>query len=403
MSAPRATAVGATALTAAFLIVAVVAFVPAAAQVLLDFTEGERAAIARHGPWPPVPDRDPSNRVSGESAAIEFGRLLFFDPALSADGRIACATCHRPDRGWTDGEPVSTGLARGVRNTIGLANQRLNRWFGWDGANDSLWAQSIRPLLDPVEMGSTPAAVAAHLRREPELRCRFRAAFGAEPGADDEGVLVDAAKALAAFQETIVSAPTPFDRFRDALERGDAPAASRYPIEAQRGLRLFINRGQCHLCHFGPNFTNGEFGDVGLPFFIRPGVVDPGRHGGIRRLKASPFSLLGRFNDASDPAVSVATRHVALEHRNFGEFRVPSLRELGRTAPYMHSGAVASLRDVVRHYSDLDEDRLHADGERILRRLDLTSGEVDDVVAFLRTLTADEAPAAAAPRGSRCE
>ncbi|MBM3522389.1 MAG: hypothetical protein FJX57_05480, partial [Alphaproteobacteria bacterium] len=222
---------------AAALLAALVAWPSnAQAQRLLDFTEEERASVARHGPWPPDFERDPSNRVSGDPAAIELGRLLFFAPLLSVDGRIACATCHRADRGWTDGERTSTGLARGVRNAIGLANQRLNRWFGWDGANDSLWAQSLRPLLDPSEMGSTPAAVAAHLRREPELRCHYRAAFGNEPGADDEVILVDAAKALAAFQETIVSARTPFDRFRDSLQRGDAPDAANYPMEAQRGL-----------------------------------------------------------------------------------------------------------------------------------------------------------------------
>lgn len=365
------------------------------AAALLDFSAAEREAIAQHGPWPVAWTGDPSNRVSRNAAAIALGRMLFFDPRLSANGQVACATCHRPDRGWADGVPVSTGLARGDRNAPGLANARLHRWFGWDGAQDSLWAQSLRPLLDPREMGMTLGAVAAHLRAEPALRCRYRAAFGTSPGDDDERVFVDAGKALGAFQETIVSAPTAFDRFRDALARGDDAAAAAYPATAQRGLRLFIGRGQCSVCHFGPNFTNGEFGDVGLPFFVGPGAVDPGRHGGIRRLKASPYSLTGHFSDATDPTVAQATAFVAPAHRNFGEFRVPSLRELTRTAPFMHNGALPDLHAVARHYSELDEDRLHADGERILRRLDLTDGDIADLVEFLRSLSAEETPQAA--------
>ena len=375
--------------------------IAAQAQALLDFTAAERRAIAQHGPWPVAWHGDPTNRVSTASAAIELGRLLFFDPGLSANGQVACVTCHRPDRGWADGRPVSTGLTRVDRNAPGLANMRLQRWFGWDGAHDSLWSQSLRPLLDPREMGMSVAAIATHLRSEPELRCRYRAAFGKAPGDDDERAVVNLGKALAAFQETIVSAPTAFDLFRDALGRDDAAAAA-YPIAAQRGLRLFIGRGRCNLCHFGSSFSNGEFGDVGIPFFTRPGEVDPGRHGGIKRLQASPYSRLGRFSDTSDPTFARATEHVELTHRNFGEFRVPSLRELTRTAPYMHNGSLADLPAVVRHYSELNEDRLHADGERILRRLDLTPAEIDDLVAFLESLTAVEPPDAAPGAADTC-
>ncbi len=371
------------------------------AQALLDFTDAERRAIAQHGPWPIAWRGDPTNRVSTTPAAIELGRLLFFDPGLSANGRVACATCQRPDRGWTDGAPTSTGLARGDRNAPGLANVRLHRWFGWDGAHDSLWSQSLRPLLEPREMGMTRATIAGHLRSEPSLICRYRAAFGAAPVDEDERVSVNIGKALAAFQETIVSATTAFDLFRDALGRGDA-AAAEYPIAAQRGLRLFIGRGQCNLCHFGPNFSNGEFGDVGIPYFTRPGEVDPGRHGGIKRLQASPYSRLGRFSDTTDQTLARATAHVDLTHRSFGEFRVPSLRELTRTAPYMHDGSLPDLPSVVRHYSELNEDRLHVDGERILRRLELAPAEIDDLVAFLRSLTTADPPEAAPVTDDAC-
>jgi cytochrome c peroxidase len=224
------------------------------------------------------------------------------------------------------------------------------------------------------------------MREDPEYACRYRKAFGEAPGSDDEAVLASVGKALAAFQETLASGRTPFDEFRDALERGDRATAARYPLAAQRGLRIFVGKGVCNACHFGPGFTNGEFHDVGVPFFIRGGV-DPGRHGGIRRLKDGPFNLLGRHNDDRSGAAATRTKHVALEHRNFGEFKVPSLRNVALTAPYMHNGSLATLGDVVRHYSELNLDRLHADGESLLRPLRLSAGESADLVAFLESLS----------------
>jgi cytochrome c peroxidase len=199
--------------------------------------------------------------------------------------------------------------------------------------------------------------------------------------------LADVGKALAAFQETLVTGRTPFDDFRDALARNDPEAAARYPLAAQRGLRLFIGRGNCSVCHFGPNFSNGEFADVGIPFFIGTGKVDPGRYGGIEKLKRNRFNLLGPFSDDPTRRTATSTRYVEAQHRNFGEFRVPSLRNVARTSPYMHNGRLATLRDVVKHYSEIDLDRLHADGERILKPLHLNEKEIEDLIAFLESLT----------------
>ena len=205
-------------------------------------------------------------------------------------------------------------------------------------------------------------------------------------------MLVNIAKALAAFQETIVTGRTPFDDFRDALERSDAQAMSRYPLAAQRGLQIFVGKGNCNVCHFGPNFTSGEFEDVGVPHFAEKGRVDSGRYGGIAALLASPFNLLGSHNDNPDKAAGLPTRHVEQLHRNWGEFRVPSLRNVSLTAPYMHNGSLATLRDVVRHYSELDEERLHGhEGARLVRPLRLTPQEAADLVAFLETLSEDGA------------
>jgi len=373
---------------------------PVAPAGLARFSDVEVQRILRHGPWPPPWAPDPSSRVSGRAAAAALGERLFFDPRLSGGGTVSCATCHRPERRFTDGRPRAEGLAAVDRNTPALANVRWQRWFGWDGAGDSLWAESSRPILDPREMGGSARGVADLVRADPDLGRGWVRAFGAAPGPDDLGVLVDAAKALAAYQETLVSGRTPFDAFRDALAQGDVAAARRYPLAAQRGLRLFVGRGACHLCHLGPAFTSGEFQDVGIPFFVAPGRVDPGRYEGVKRLRANPFNLLGPHSDDPARTTATGTRHVRLEHRNWGEFKVPSLRDVAHTAPYMHDGSLATLRDVVRHYSELDESRLHVHGERILRPLRLTDAEAEDLVAFLRSLSDERAPTASGRPGS---
>lgn len=361
----------------------------AVAQPLLDFTSAERAQILAHGPWPPPAARDHSNRMQGRPAAVAWGRELFHDTRLSRDGSTACASCHDPARAFQDGRATSTGRAAGIRNAPSLLDVAGRRWFGWGGATDSLWAASLAPLLHADEMGHDVASLAAHVRNDPAQAQRYRRVFRRAPPADDTRLATDLAKALAAYQATLVSTRTPFDDFRDALARGDVKAAARYPLEAQRGLRIFIGVGRCNVCHTGPAFTNGEFADIGVPFFV-PGGVDPGRHGGLQALLASPFNRLGAYNDAgsADPA-AVTTRHLLLEHRHFGEFRVPGLRQLARTAPYMHNGSLATIEDVVRHYSELNEDRLHADGERILRRLDLSAAQSAELAAFLRSLGAE--------------
>ena len=371
-----------------FAFAALLALAAGAAQAqLLDFTGAETRAILRHGPWPAPWSPDPSNRVSGNPQAIELGERLFFEPRLSPSGKVLCATCHAPFRGWQDARARAFGLAEADRKTQSLYNVRYNRWFGWDGAGDSLWAQSIRPMLDAREMGGSQPHAAALVRGDAELSCRFVKVFGTPPSADDEGVLAGIGKALAAFQETLVSGRSPFDEFRDALEKGDRVGAAKFPLAAQRGLRLFVGRGNCTACHFGPTFSNGEFHDTGVPFFVAGGGVDPGRHGGIRKLQANPFNKLGRHSDDRDGTSATGTRHVSLEHRNFGEFKVPGLRNVALTAPYMHNGSLATLPEVVRHYSEINPDRLHSDGESVLKPLRLNPQESADLVAFLESLT----------------
>jgi cytochrome c peroxidase len=365
----------------------------AAAQPLASpLHDDDIPRILAFGPWPLPLQPDPSNRVSGQPAAIGYGAALFHDTRLSRDGKLSCASCHQPARSFSDGLPRAVGLQTGSRNTPGLADVGQQRWFGWDGGNDNLWAQSLRPLLDAREMGNSLPALARSVRDDVGLREGYRRAFGSEPGDDDEAIAVDLAKALAAYQETLVSARTPFDDFRDAVARGDRLAAAAYPMPAQRGLALFLGRGRCYVCHSGPSFSNGEFADIGVPFFIGRGQVDPGRHGGIQALQRSRYNLLGPFNDDAGRRSATSTRHVRLEHRHFGEFKVPSLRGLAGTAPYLHDGSRQTLREVLQHYSELDENRLHADGERILVPLRLSDAETDDLLAFLLSLSPTSAP-----------
>jgi len=348
--------------------------------------DAELKRLLQHGPWPVSTPRDPSNAASGNAAAIALGHRLFFDARLSANGAVACATCHAPARGWTDGRARALGLADVDRNTPTVLDVALHRWFSWDGRADSLWSQSLKPIVDPREMGASGEHVARVVRADATLACLHAKAFGTPPGLEADRALVQAGKALAAFLETVRSGRTAFDDFRDALARGDAGAAARYPAAAQRGARLFV-KSQCNVCHLGPAFTNGEFHDVGVPFALGAGRVDAGRSEGIKRVRADRFNLLGPWSDDRSGTVAVKTRHVEASHASFGQFKTPSLRNLGHTAPYMHDGRYATLRDAVRHYSELDVERIHTHGEQLLRPLKLTPGEIDDLVAFLESLT----------------
>ena len=278
----------------------------------VGFSEDEKARILSHGPWPAKARLDPTNRVSGKPEAIALGERLFFEPRLSGTGSVLCATCHVPFRAFQDARARAFGLAEAERNTPTLLNVAFYRRYGWDGARDNLWSQSIRPLLEPREMRSSAAHVAALVRKR--FAPDYASAFGAPPPADDEAVLADVGKALAAYQETLITGRTPFDDFRDALERRDASAMTRYPLAAQRGLQLFVGKGECITCHSGPQFSDSA---------------------------------------------------------NFGGFRVPALRNVALTAPYMHDGHAATLADAVRHHSEAK----------------LTAGESEDLMAFLQSLT----------------
>ena len=294
-------------------------------------------AILSHGPWPVPPARDPSNRVSGKPEAIELGERLFFDTRLSGtEAGFPAPRCHVPDRSWTDNRKRGAAVAEMDRNTPTLMNVRLEslvrlgRRRRQPVVAEHTARSSIRASWErargrsPSSCAATSSSRAAIARRSGRRRRRptTKACWWTSPRRSPRSRKRSQARAL---RSTSSATRSP---------AATGSAAARYPVAAQRGLKIFIGQGACSTCHTGPNFTNGEFHDTGLPFFAAPGRVDPGRHEGIKQLRESRYNLLGPYNDDPARATATGTRHVTLEHRNFGEFKVPSLRNASFTAPY---------------------------------------------------------------------
>ena len=356
------------------------------AEVLLTSEEIEQ--LQAFGPWPPMAHVDPSNRVSGVGEAVALGKALFRDPILSVDGAFSCASCHDPKRAFTVPLPRAVGRDLLDRNSPSLRNLAGLRWYGWGGRSDSLWAASLHPIVEENEMARDANSLSVALT-DSLYTVPYEALFGPIAQQDPTEVLVNTAKALSAYEETLVTPRTPFDDFRDAVTSGNLEVAAAYPADAQRGLQLFLGEGNCAFCHSGPLFTNNEFHDAGVPYFLTPTRVDPGRFGGLQDLLSSPYTLDGVWSDDPDQRGAWAVRNVRQTHATFGTFRTPGLRGVAQTAPYMHDGSLATLLDVAEHYSTIDLERMHSDGEAILLPLKLTETEKADLVAFLETLSAD--------------
>ena len=390
----------------------------------IELTVAERAAIFALSPLPPAP-KDSTNAVDGDPRAIELGRRLFYDAALSGDGRFSCASCHDEAKGWTDGKPVASAAGQGRRNTPSLWNVAQNRWFFLDGRADTLWSQALKPIEDPLEMNGTRLGVAHYVLGDNDLRARYAELFGPAPdlsdtsrfpraggpGVSDEEQLLawwrmsaedqiavnrvyaNVGKAIAALEATIRGGEAPFDRFVRELRAG-APTSAAISPAAQRGLKVFIGKGNCVLCHSGPNFTNKEFHDIRIPPRA-DAVADFGRNEGLASLANDEFIAAGPYSD--DPQGRRAQLLYFLDSRpgSIGHFKTPSLRNVATTPPYMHAGQIATLRDVVRHYSTLESAAPPADpahAETLIRKLDLTETEIDDLVAFLESLTSESLP-----------
>jgi cytochrome c peroxidase len=308
---------------------------------------------------------------------VALGRKLFFDQRLSADGTVACATCHKPELAFADGKAVAEGVAgrRGARNSPSLLNVIYNNGFFWDGRTATLEEQAIQPLINSLEMGDqTHVDVVARLRRLPEYVDEFQQVFNGSITIERVG------QAIAAYERTLLSGAAPFDRYF----AGETNAIGE---AAQRGFALFRGKARCSRCHSfserSPFFTNFDYVNTGVA------------------TNHPAFEMMSRvlFDAADSPALKSLVDKFAQQEGgqelgritisyhilDLGAFHVPSLRNVAQTAPYFHDGSAATLADVVRFYNQGGKDNLNREWD--LHPLGLTEEEQRDLVAFLESLS----------------
>lgn len=395
---------------------------PGAPALAPAWTEEQRATL--RSLWLrdlPAPPPDPTNRVAEDPRAVAFGHRLFFDRRLSGNGNIACATCHQPKRHFTDGRPTGRGVGVLDRNTPSLVGVGHARWLFWDGRRDSAWAQALDPIEVPTEMNGNRIEVLRHIARTPWYHAEYRALFGPLPDLDglprraspagaetDQAAwrtlpatrqealtraFVNLGKVIAAYERRLSPGVAAFDRYVEALEAGDAGAAARaLSPAAVGGLRMFLsNDTQCLRCHNGPLFTNGGFHNIGTGVLDGP-HPDFGRMIGIQAILATDLTCLGPYSDDPKrhcPELRFLSRH---DGGSFaGAYRVPSLRNVAATAPYMHDGRFSSLEAVIQHYRKPGP---AASAIEFRPLADMTSDHVAALVAFLQSLSG---PVQAAP------
>lgn len=281
----------------------------------------------------------PDNPLTIEK--INLGRQLYFDGRLSADGTVSCATCHAPDKGFSDNRPTSTGIKRqvGGRNAPVTINRLFSQEQFWDGRSPSLEDQALGPVQNPIEMGNTLERMVATLNATQGYREQSRRVFGTDVTA--AGV----AKAIAAFERSLVCGNSAFDRYED----GDDAALSE---SEQRGLELFREKANCVRCHTGFAFTDERFHNIGVGF-------------------DRPKPDLGRYT-------------VTKKESDKGAFKTPTLRNIAASAPYLHDGSAKTLEDVIKFYDNGGTRNPYLSNE--IKPLNLTGKEKADLVAFLKSL-----------------
>ena len=282
----------------------------------------------------------PENPVTPEKAAL--GRRLFFDKRLSSDNSLACSDCHQPKQAFSDGKRVALGVRdqTGNRNTPAIINRTYGRSFFWDGRISTLEEQVLQPIQHPKEMGAELPTVIQTLRTDATYQRQFENIFGSPPD------VRSLSYALATYVRTLLSGASRYDLY----EAGEKAALSRLE---QQGLRLFRGKARCTTCHSGSNFTDEEFHNTGVFWGVQP--HDPGR-----------FVVTGLPSDT-------------------GKFKTPTLREIEHTAPYMHDGSVATLKEVIEFYNGGGNPNPYLDSA--LRRLALTAEEKQALLAFLKSLS----------------
>ncbi len=273
---------------------------------------------------------------------VRLGRRLFFDPILSADNTVACASCHRPDHGFAGSEARPRGIRgqRNARRAPTLFNRAYGTSFFWDGRESTLEGQALRPIEDPTEMGSTVPAVLDRLRADSTYKAEFEKTFA------DGITAVNLGRALASFERILLRGDSAVDRFRS---QGNTEALT---AEERHGLWLYESKGRCWRCHSGANFTDEAYHNTGVSWGKVP-------------------ADLGRFA-------------VTKKEKDRGKFKTPTLRGVALTGPYMHDGSLTSLEDVVEFYNRGGGSNPNLDP--ILAPLNLSKDEVRDLVAFLKAL-----------------
>jgi len=287
---------------------------------------------------------------------VELGRILFFDKRLSQDNTIACASCHLSTNAFTDGKPVATGIRgqKGGRSAPVSFNRVFSNAQFWDGRAPTLEAQSVGPFTNPIEHGFPSYDVMnAKMMKIKGYRKLFKDAFG------DDTITTDrVGKAIASFQRTVLSGNSPADRFDQGQEAGAIPEA------AQKGLLLFRDKARCTKCHSGFNFTDEKFHNIGIGW--------------------------------DDNKVDLGRYMVTSNAEELGAFKTPTLREISRSAPYMHDGRFKTLEEVVNFYNKGGVKNPHQDP--LILPLELTDEEKSNLIAFLRTLTGEGWQQATAPK-----
>jgi cytochrome c peroxidase len=316
-------------------------------------------------PLPAAPAQKPEQ--------VELGRLLFFDERLSGDNSLACAYCHQPDRGWGDGQALSEGYPGSpyFRNAQSVLNVAFQGQLFWDGrlSGKDLPTLVRDHLTEAHFMHADGRLLQERLKQVPEYVAMFERAFG--PGDPSFGKILNA---VSAFLRTLVSQNVPFDRHL----AGD-PGALGEPV--RRGLALFTSKAGCVRCHAGPLLSDGKYHALGVPEHPRI-LGEAERHVTLRR-----FNRTLGVPSAVTVHEDVGRYAVTKERRDWKAFRTPTLRELTRTAPYMHNGSLATLADVVEFY-----DRGGGRGSPkspLLAPLRLSEAEKRDLVAFLESLSGD--------------
>lgn len=287
----------------------------------------------------PVPENSPLT-----AAKVELGRKLFFEKQLSRDRSTSCATCHLPEKAFTDGRPIAVGIdgARGRRNTPSLLNGVYLSSMLRDGGAQSLEEQALRPMINPVEMDNTHAEIVRRLGTDKTYSILFERAFSST-----EVTIERTAEAIASFERTLLSADSKYDRY---VLSGDGDILSD---SAMRGLELVRGKARCQLCHERSLLTDGRFHNTGVSWGKQP--LDLGRY------------------------------EVTEWEPDMGRFKTPSLRDVEYTAPYMHDGSIETLNEVVEFYSKGGNPNPFLD--QAIKPLDLTDQEKEDLVAFLKSLS----------------